>query len=112
MKLLSGYEHFPLEGTDSEVGMIVKGDRPRISYDIGGLAGDYVKSLKPDFVIWKKDQMINDRPIRIAKTKDGRIIVTLPGEGPANFQSPTKTEEDVTDLLLMAVTYSHPRMKR
>src|SRR5262249_19980330 len=108
IRLLPGYKHKGGMSEDSLRGKIWKEGGLTIEYDIGDMAGeDGNEEHKPEYVWWR-EQSINNHPVRIAMTKERKLIVTFTtrSHNPANFWATVKSEEDMTDLLLMALTYN------
>jgi hypothetical protein len=107
IKLLEGYTHTKRQGIDTSVGEIGKPDGIVIRYDNGALAGRvagrYCGSGK---CLWYKKQVVNGLDIWIGLTNDGKIVATFP-EKYANFYAQTKSSEDITDFLLMILTYGN-----
>lgn len=110
IKLLPGYIHETKRGIDSRVGEINKKGGLTIRYDIGDMAGNYAESFyarEKQNVIWIKNQKINNQDTIIVLLKDGSIYATFTTLS-ANFMSNVKTNEDLTDFLLMIMTYGTP----
>jgi hypothetical protein len=107
IKLLPDYTHESKQGIDSAVGIISKKDGLTISYDIGRMAGNYVGSVysreKPNLV-WLKTQKINNQEVVILYLKNGNVYATFQDSN-ANFFATVKTDEELTDFLLMIMTY-------
>jgi hypothetical protein len=119
LKLLSGYIHEPQQGFDSIVGRIFKKDGITISYEVGrvraagGLAigGDFssaVERLPKDDVKWSREQTVAGQLMQVALTKKDVLYVTFPKMG-TNFNATVKSMDDLSDTLLMLVTYPEPR---
>ena len=112
---------------DSERGQLARGDGGLIvHYDIGFLAGMQMSRDKEPECIWYREQIVHGylAHIGLVKTESGReLVVTLVGRGtsrleavrqsiarapfkyPANFRATVKTDEDVVDVLLIAMSY-------
>ncbi len=105
IRLLEGYVHTPRLGIDSTIGDIGKNGGLLIRYDIGEMSGFYTDYCNiQNACQWSKKQIIKGREVRIALTAENRIIATFP-EDYANFFADTNSPEDVTDFLLMILTY-------
>ena len=107
IKLLEGYQHKKLQGTDSQVGKIWKDGGITIQYDIGLMAGNYAKQqrkYKADHLLWDKLQTWNSEPVEMAMMKDRQLYVSFPKRH-ANFYGKVKEEQDLVDALLMVLTY-------
>jgi hypothetical protein len=62
--------------------------------------------------VWTKQQTVNGRRADIVKSKDGMVYVSFAfekddkrGDYPANFVATVKNDEEMADLLLIALTY-------
>jgi hypothetical protein len=105
IKLLDGYVHIQERGIDTWVGRIKKEGGLDILYDIGRLAGEYVRfCLIDQSCVWYKEQQLKGGLVKIALTKDGEIIATFP-KTTANFIAEVKSQEDIADFLIMILTY-------
>ena len=115
MRLLDGFEHQALEGIDSKVGVIQKKKGLKINYEIGTLpkAGmprmggqftDKAKALPEVDLTWYREQTINGQAVHLAKRKDGVLLVSFPQKG-INFSAQIDSEEELTDALLMILSY-------
>ena len=112
IRLLDGYRHQPRQGIDSQWGSFRKEGGLEISYDIGGLAGNYAAHTKLEDRVWAMSQVVNGRPVEIVKAKDGWVFVTFAADSrkaaevyPANFYAKVSTEEQLAALLATALTY-------
>ena len=105
IELLDGYIHTRRRGIDSRVGDISKPDGLTIRYDIGLMAGvNPDKCAYKNECLWYKRQIINGKEVWLGLSKEERIFATFPKEN-ANFYAQTKSSEDVTDFLIMVLTY-------
>ncbi|MFQ5809126.1 MAG: hypothetical protein ACE5JM_05860 [Armatimonadota bacterium] len=118
IRLLPGYEHRPLQGFDSIVGEIRKGDGLQISYEIGGLPrpggpalggqfSDRPKLTPKDQVRWYREQTVNRQPVHLAYRKDGFLLVSFPQKG-INFRVRVRSADEMAEALLMILTYPGP----
>lgn len=116
MKLLPGYTHKKLQGIDSVVGAILKGDAPAMQYEIGRvvapgglrLGGDFTDSVArlPEAQRqWLREQTIGGVTFRIAREKTGRLLASVPSAG-INFHAHPKTDADLADCLLMILSFA------
>jgi hypothetical protein len=107
IKLLPGYIHERKQGMDSIVGQISKKDGFVIYYDIGRMAANYAAAAytdKKQNVLWVKNQKINNDDLMIVYLKDGTVYASFGGAS-ANFIATVKTNEELTEFLLMVLTY-------
>jgi hypothetical protein len=105
IKLLDGYVHIQERGIDTWVGRIKKEGGLDILYDIGRLAGEYVNHcVRDNTCVWYKEQQLKGGLVKIALTKDERLIATFP-KTTANFIAEVKSQEDIADFLIMILTY-------
>jgi RNA polymerase sigma factor (sigma-70 family) len=105
IKLLPGYRHRKLQGKDTRVGKIWKEGGLTFNYDIGSLAGKLDKRDLKDSFLWYKEQDLAGRSVRLALMKDKMLYVTFP-EKSANFFGKPTSEEQIVDMLLMALTFT------
>lgn len=112
IRLLPGYEWQQGRGADSAVGKITRRGGLTIYYDIGGMAGNQVDARKraKDFR-WSKDQVVGGSPVQILVSKDRWLVVTFPDDH-ANFNCQLKSDEELTDALLMVLTYRPAKTRR
>ena len=117
MRLLPGYKHTKLQGIDSIVGKIEKAGGLTIMYEIGNIprAGaprfggsftDRPKTTPAKNGRWYKEQIVNGRLMHLAHTKNGYLFVSVQqGRKGINFSVKIKNSEELTEALLMIVTY-------
>jgi hypothetical protein len=110
--LLPGYQHQRGRGIDSRVGTISNGRGFEIRYDIGTMAGN--RASNPRDRVWFKTQVLGGNQVQISFSTDRILTVTFPatpgvrGPGsplPANFYAKVSSDEDIVDLMLMAMSY-------
>jgi len=106
--LLPGYQHERLQGIDSRVGRISNSRGFEIRYDIGTMAGNYAQN--PQGRVWLKEQVVGANRVQIKMADNRMMTVTFsaitPGAVlPANFYATVKNDEDVVEMLLMALSY-------
>ena len=104
IKVLTGYDHKPEQGVDSQPGTIAKENGLTISYDIGGFAGEKVISSEKENLLWYKEQTLNKQLVRIAFTKKRELVATFPASA-ANFWCQINSEEDFAEALLIILSY-------
>jgi hypothetical protein len=113
MKLLPGYVQMRRRGRDSSVGNISKENGLEIRYDIGRMAGNYVSSFaerEKENVLWLKSHEVNGQKLSIVYLKDGKIYANF--DDYANFFSTVKSNEELTDFLLMIMTYDAKKSRK
>jgi hypothetical protein len=112
INLLPGYHHRAGQGIDSEVGIIWKKDGLTIHYDIGELAGDYTECGHScgwtDGELWRREQVLQGQRVICVFTSQRRLVVSFP-EAHANFYATVHTDQELTDMLLMLLTFRSPR---
>ena len=96
-----------MQGKDTRVGKVWKEGGLSFRYDIGRGAGNQVKALAKEDMLWYKEQVVDGRPVQLALTKDRMLYVTFP-QSAANFYGTAKSEEEIADMLLMVLTYAPP----
>ena len=111
IRLLPGFVHRSHQGIDSRVGEIVGTSGLRILYDIGEMAGVYTNCKTCGWIdgeLWRRKQQIDGHQVVIVYTKARRIIVSFP-ESKANFYATANSRSDITDVLLMVLTFHDSR---
>jgi hypothetical protein len=115
MELLPGYKHEPLQGIDSIVGKVSNPMGLSIQYEIGrvrkpgefGLGGDFTdqaKAVPEADRRWYREHRIGGQSVHIALSKENSLSVSYPDTG-VNFHVTVKSSEDLTDALLMILSY-------
>jgi MarR-like DNA-binding transcriptional regulator SgrR of sgrS sRNA len=106
IRLLTNYKHKfdEFESTDTWIGKIWKEDGITITYCIGDMAGEWANPKKQSEYLWYKEQVIDKQIIRTALTRDNELRVTFP-KRKANFYGTVKSQEDITEFLLIVLTY-------
>ena len=110
IRLLPGFVHHRGQGIDSMVGSITRKDGLVIQYDIGKAAGVYTDCEWcgwTDGELWRRSQIVGGHEVRIVLTKSKRLVISFP-DAPANFYATIGSDADLTDTLLMVLTYSPP----
>jgi hypothetical protein len=108
IRLLPGYVHQRGQGIDSSVGSISRKGGLVIEYNIGRLAGVYTDCKDcgwTDGELWRRNQIISGREVKIVLTKSKRLVISFP-DTHANFYATVSSESDLTDALLMVLTYN------
>jgi hypothetical protein len=114
IQLLEKYIHTPAEAIDTIEGQISKTEGITIYYQIGKYVSDYGdRYCGKGECLWYKVQKKDGSQIRIGLTKEGKIVATATKDNAnvytdpiyANFYAQTKSAEDITDFLLMVLTY-------
>lgn len=109
IRLLPGYSIKPEQGVDSQVGEIVREGELSIAYDIGEMAGVYTNVCKwcenTKTQVWRKEQVISGHKAVVVFAKEKRLIVSFP-ETHANFYATIRSPQQMTDMLLMVLTYT------
>ena len=107
IRLLPGFVHHKVQGIDSTVGEIT-GNGLTIAYDIGEMAGVYTDCKTcgwTDGQLWRKKQQINGHPVVIVYTKKQQMVISFP-DSKANFYATVRSEADISDVLLMVLTFN------
>jgi hypothetical protein len=106
MRLLPGYVHTPIRPLDSAAaGRISKPHGLVVSYDIGGAAGHYEEA--PDWknrAAWRTEQVIDGKRVVCIYAKSKELLIAFPDDL-ANFHAKARTQRDITDMMLMVLTY-------
>ena len=106
MKLLSGYIYKPDFAIDAVVGTISKENGIQIEYSSGLNMGNFAMEIlyrEKRNVAWEKNQQVNDKNLDIVYLNNGKIYATFNEK--TNFTSTVKTNEELSDFLLMIMTY-------
>lgn len=111
IRLLPGYHHSVGQGIDSKVGRIWKDRGPVIHYDIGALAGDYTECGRScgwtNGELWRREQLVDGQRVVCVFTRKRRLVVSYPGAH-ANFYGTANTDKQLTEMLLMLLTFKAP----
>jgi hypothetical protein len=107
IRLLPGYVHHRNQGIDSTVGAITRNGGLTIKYDIGEMAGVYAKrgSFWTKGESWRQEQTVNGHRVLIVSTVSHRLVISFP-EGNANFYATVHSRAELTDMLLMVLTFN------
>lgn len=126
LRLLDGYKYKRTQSTDTIGGMIYKDDGLTIEFESGVSQGYAADPRQRATYIWFREQVVNGHRVFVALGEVGKatrwtpqrprkkksrhvLIVTFPGNfGPndaANFYAEVIDEKDVTDTLLMVLTF-------
>lgn len=87
-----------------------------ITYDIGAMAGLHMHPAQAPSCVWFKNHLMGDRRVYAGlEAKTGKKILTVsvvssdgahdPFKYPANFTATVQSEEDMADVLLIALSY-------
>jgi hypothetical protein len=107
MQLLPGYRVTMKQGIDSAVGDISLQGGLTINFDLWGNAGNYVDSAEvKQNALWRREQIIAGRKVICTYTKSHYMYVTFPPS--TNFFARTRNQQDLTDMLLMVLTFHSP----
>lgn len=108
---LQGFSHMPERGIDSMVGVISRANPElAIRYDIGTLAGLYADPKRRNSYLWFAEQEIGGMKVFCAVRQEGarkRLMITFPEPVPVNFYAYIESYNDVSEVLLTALTYSN-----
>jgi hypothetical protein len=107
MQLLPGFHHQSKQSIDSTTGRIWKKGGLEIHYDIGQMAGDYTECEWCGWTkgeVWRKTQVVNGQQVICVFTKKKRLVVSFP-KSHANFFALIHTESELTDMLLITLTF-------
>jgi hypothetical protein len=106
IQLRPGYQVDEEQGLDTLIGRIWKKGGMEIRYDIGRCAGNYSRreaSGKSGWLTWHTERSVKGRQVEATLTWDRMLYVTV--DGVANFYGHVRSDEEITDLLLMAMSY-------
>lgn len=104
VQLLPDYTQRTKKGADSAVGELVRKDGLTVSYDIGWYGPQTLENT-----LWSKEQMLFGKKVKIVFSKQKELLVVV-GAGEkvhASFYSKVKSEEDVAEILLIVLSYTH-----
>jgi hypothetical protein len=112
--LLPGYKIEARNGMEYPYGKIWKDGGPTINFQVGG----QVRSREVDFrdqlemeggVSWRQQQTVNGHQVICVYTKSNNLIIMFPYLS-ANFTAAVGRSQDITDMLLMALTFERPEL--
>jgi hypothetical protein len=104
VELLPGYRVETRSGIDTWGATIWKDGGAKIEMYQGlhvGIAADLVKA---EDVAWREEQVVNGQRVICAYTKSNDLVVSIPRQI-VNFQSQIRDQQDLTEMLLMVLTY-------
>jgi len=106
VRLLPGYVHTPMRPIDSAAaGRISKAHGLVVSYDIGLAAGHYENDPHwKNRAAWRTEQLIDGKRVVCIYTKSKELLIAFPDQL-ANFYGRVRTQRDITDMMLMVLTY-------
>ena len=113
----NGFHHQRTGTKDSERGVITSPQGLTLNYDIGRMAGTHMYSGLQKDCLWYREQFINGRDVISGIiNRDGKkqLIITIREreqakgvfQSPANFWADTKRDEDIAEVILIALSYS------
>ena len=118
VQLLSGFTEKRTGTKDSYMGQITETDSPFvIHYDLGAMAGLRMHPEKKKTCAWFKEQVIQDQRYYVGLEESGggkKIIISIVPKDkkdesaflyPANFWANIKSEEQVVECLLTALSF-------
>jgi hypothetical protein len=109
MTVLPGYVFARLRGIDSDVGEFRKPGGPTIRYELGVYRAPIASNTNPSEVLWSKTAVVHGSTAHLLMAKGGLFLVD---NGSGNFVARSvKTQEDVADVLLTALSYD-PEVRR
>ena len=112
----AGYTQKRIGTTDSEMGEITRGDgKLVVHYDIGAMAGTHMHARLKAECVWYREQDVGGQKafVGLVKKEGSRqLVVTIQGAAaqdamgyPSNFWADIQGDEDVADVLVIALTY-------
>ena len=107
IKLLPGYTHVQEQGSEAGAGLIVKGDRTVIRYDIDPLAGLRVDPKERDRCSVYQEENIEDQTMRLCVSGNAFTLVFV--EAGANFYGEARDQKELFGLVSMLKTFRGPR---
>jgi hypothetical protein len=103
--LLPNYKLEILKGIDTDGARIWKKPGVEIEYAQGMYLEDATAHMKADEIVWKQEQVINKQKVQCFYTKSHDLIVSFPSLH-AYFSARIHNQQELTDMLLMVVTYN------
>ncbi|HYU33092.1 MAG TPA: hypothetical protein VEW48_13105 [Thermoanaerobaculia bacterium] len=103
MQIVPGYQHRRLQGIDTSVGEILKGDRVVIRYDIGRLAGLHVTPEDKARCKHYEEKRISGQTARYC-FRDHELTATFV-QTSANFYATPADDAELNDVLIMLDSY-------
>jgi hypothetical protein len=106
IRLLPGYVNTYVKPIDSAAaGSISKVGGLVISYDIGLDAGHYEHNPQwTKRAVWQTEQVVGGKRVVCIYTKSRELLITFPDDL-ANFHAKVRNQRDITDMMLMVLTY-------
>jgi hypothetical protein len=106
IRLLPGYVNTYVKPIDSAAaGRIWKADGLVISYDIGLDAGHYENN--PHWTkraVWQTEQVVGGKRVVCIYAKSRELLIAFPDDL-ANFHAKVRNQRDITDMMLIVLTY-------
>jgi hypothetical protein len=110
--LLPGYHAVQRPGPDTSEGRIARAKGLTIDYNLTCETGSYVDIARRDVkLLWSREQQVDGQPVQIAMTTNKILYVSYPRTR-ANFWTKVKSDQDLTDALLMLLTYRGPAVEK
>lgn len=109
LRVLPGYELRRIQGVDTSVGELVKGDRVILRYDIGPLAGELLSTPEQKKACsFYEEKVVHTQHARFCVERGGYLKATFV-ETYANFEGYPQGEQELKDVLAMLETYGEKR---
>lgn len=125
--LLPGFRHERNpNGIDSTFGRIWKDQGLSIGYSLGAAPGRATVNLRPENLLWTKEQVLGGNRVQVSMTRDRMLAVVFPAKfkpilpnlakmypgTSAYFYASVSNDEDVADMLFMVLGYEPPPVPR
>src|SRR5580704_6279294 len=106
VRLLPGYVNTSVKPIDSAAaGSIWKPGGLVISYDIGLDAGHYENDQQwTKRAVWETEQVVGGKRVVCIYTRSRELLIAFPDDL-ANFHGKVRNQRDITDMMLMVLTY-------
>jgi hypothetical protein len=109
LRVLPGYELRRVQGIDTSVGELVKGDRVVLRYDIGPLAGEQLGTPEQKKgCVFYEEKVVHTQHARFCVEKGGYLKAMFV-ETYANFEGQPQGEQELKDVMAMLETYGEKR---
>jgi hypothetical protein len=105
IQLLPGYKIQLTRGIDSLGGRIWKSDGLDINFEVGVYIGNIDAEPPVERVLWREEQTLGGRRVVCIYTKENTLDVVLLGNVPARFYTTVRNQQDIVEVLLMALTF-------
>lgn len=106
VRLLPAYKIQSVAGIEGgSGGSIWKEGGPKIEFVLGGMfSEDPVRTVKPEDVLWREEQVLNGYPSACVYTKSKELLVSFPAQF-SFFRAKVENPKDLTEVLLMVTTF-------